>query len=153
MCPLIVCHIYILYIVFTKDVWTVSMYYMYNICLKIKFLAQFFRKLKSDNYFEKSKCKFYQIIAAYHHARIVQYIIDILIPIHRAQKHRSSVITSKVIAVLKFALVSVAAILDLGGSRILPRAATPARAGSDIYSILPIQNHQKFLGSYRTCIG
>ena len=30
-----------------------------------------------------------------------------------------------------------AAILDLGGSRILPRVATPARAGSDFYSILP----------------
>ena len=55
-----------------------SMYYTYNICLKIKFLAQFFRKLQSDNYFEKSKCQFYYIIAAYHHERIVPYIIDIL---------------------------------------------------------------------------
>ena len=72
-------------------------------------------------------------------------VFFVLIPIHRAQNHRSSVITSKVIAVLKFDLVSAAAILDLCGSRILPRVATPARAGSDIYSILPIQNHQKTL--------
>ena len=72
-------------------------------------------------------------------------IFIVQIPIHRAQNHRSSVITSKVIAVFKFDLDPVAALLDLCCSRILPRVDTPARAGSDIYSILPIQNHQKTL--------
>ena len=73
----------------------------------------------------------------------MKFIVQITI--HRAQNHRSSVIISKVIAVFKFHTVSVAAILDLCRSRIFPRVATPARAGSDIYSILPIQNHQKTL--------
>ena len=39
-----------------------------------------------------------------------------------------------VTATLLFAPISMAAILDLCKSRILPRVATPARAGSDIYS-------------------
>ena len=44
-------------------------------------------------------------------------------------------IISKVISTLLFDPISMAAILDLCKSRILPRVATPARAGSDIYSI------------------
>ena len=51
-------------------------------------------------------------------------------PNHRGQYYLSSVIISKVIYIFRFHLVSVAAILDLGKSRILPIIATPANGGT-----------------------